>query len=168
MNNCTQGFVEIYGLWYHPWWHSQWFYGTCIFIFILFLISIFLWYRRRLKVLTPEQKALQELHRMRSASYTSQESLHAAYFTLTSIFKNYVFDVTKISIFDKSDKEIIAHLDGVFDQDVLQLLQEFFERSFQIKFAYDVVSQEMLFDDINFLQTIILKNSQSVDVTRKS
>lgn len=168
MNNSVQGLVEIYGLWYYPWWHSQWFYVAIIVMLVVCLIGIFLWYFRRAKVLTPEQKALQELHRLRSASYASPESLHAAYFTLTSIFKNYIFETTKISIFDKSDKEIIAHLDGVFAQDVLQLLQEFFERSFQIKFAYDVVSQQMLFDDIDFLQAIIVRHSQSVDVTRKS
>jgi hypothetical protein len=161
--NTVQGqlqLFDVYGVWYKPWWHSVWFYSLIIFIFTM-IFGYFIWrYLRKEKKLTPEQQALQALFRLNSLNYAQEKTVHDAYFQLTMIIKSYLIAVYGLKLQDKNDIEIAQELDGIIPQNMVSLLKEFFDRSFRVKFAYDVVSESMLKQDIDMLHDWILEMSK--------
>jgi hypothetical protein len=168
MNEAQAVFFEVYGIWYNPWWQHK-----GLYVLLLFFVAGIILYlvRRKYRTgskLTCDQEALQELHRLRFHSYASQEALHDAYFQLTMIVKNYLAARYKIILQDKSDDQIVCVLHGNLSENMIYLLQEFFDRSFRIKFAYDVVSESMIFNDIEMLQKIVIETSKSAETTGKS
>lgn len=168
MDRVQKGLLEVYGLWYQPWWHNAWIYVALAGIFFLVAIYVGVRWFRRGKRLDCQQKALQELHRLRSQTHASPDALHQSYFQLTMIIKNYLAARLSIALRDKTDVQIVSMLNGIVSQNVLSLLQEFFDRSFRIKFAYDAVSETMLLADIDMLQTIIVEMGRQVETTGKS
>ncbi|MBP9765501.1 hypothetical protein KBD08_04155 [Candidatus Babeliales bacterium] len=165
MNLQTQKqFFEVYEIWYKNWWSSTVIY-TLGAVLLLVIVGWFIVRLRRPKTLNLEQMTLQNLHRLRSGTYSSEASLHEAYFRLTMIMKQYLSNHYNIKLHDKSDNQIVAELHGIMPQNMLSLLQEFFDRSFRIKFAYDAVSEMMFFQDLELLQTIVLQTSLVKDST---
>ena len=61
---------------------------------------------------------------------------------------------------NKTDQEIVEYIKPYVPVDVFAILQEFFQRAFQIKFAQEQVSINMLKDDIHFAQQIIKQTSK--------
>jgi len=160
MNSSENQLLEVYGSWYKPWWNSDWFYN-CIFGFVILLSIYFLFvFFKRKKKLTPEQEALQQLYRLTLANYSTDKALHEAYFTLTMIIKKYLIVSYHLPLDDKTDIEIIPLLHGIIPENMIYLLQEFFDRSFHIKFAYEVVSETMLKQDIEMLRKSIIELSK--------
>jgi len=167
MSSTQKGLFGVYELWYQPWWYHVWIYVVIIGVIFAIVLSALVIRYRRGKKLSPEQEALQELHRLRSQTHASQEALHEAYFRLTMIIKNYLSARCGVALHDKTDIQIVSMLDGIVSQNVLSLMQEFFDRSFRIKFAYDAVSETMLLADIDMLQTIVVEMAQSEQTTGK-
>lgn len=170
--NTVQGqlqLIEVYDIWYRPWWHSMWLYSAIIF-FIGLIICYVLWrYFKREKKLTPEQEALQSLFRLSSLNYFSEKTIHEAYFKLTVIVKTYLILEYKLKLQDKNDLEIVQELHGIIPENMISLLKEFFDRSFHVKFAYDVVSEVVLRQDIDMLHKLIIELSkQRADSLGKS
>lgn len=157
MNNAQAQLFEVYSVWYKPWWDSVWFYG-CILAFsaLICMYYLFVFFKRKRK-LTPEQEALQQLYRLTVASYLTDKSLHEAYFALTMIMKKYLILSFRLPLDDKTDLEIVPMLNGIIPENMIYLLQEFFDRSFHIKFAYDVASVTMLKQDIEMLRACIVE-----------
>jgi len=162
MSAERSGLVDVYGVWYHPWWHSSHFY------FFMAIISCLLVWKivRRIKNyffgarrISFEQVALQDLYRLQAQTYVSDEVIHEAYFKVTMILKVYLSKRYTISLLDKTDKEITAQLEGVVSDTLGAMLKEFFDRSFQVKFAYDSVSEQMLRDDIDFAKNVVVETS---------
>lgn len=159
-------FVDIEDVWYHPWWQSPWFYGCCI--ISVCLISAFVvyflyrrgWFNKKLSI---DQQALKKLQILATASYDSQEKIYAAYFQITSILKIYFAALYQLHLGDKTDAEIVPSLQNFIEPTLQPLLNEFFQRAFQIKFARESISQQMLQDDIKFVQKIIEQTSKNSD-----
>ncbi len=157
---CQLQLVDVYGIWYKPWWHSVWLYSLIVFISTM-IFGYFIWhYLRKEKKLTPEQEALQALFRLNSLNYAQEKTVHEAYFQLTIIIKNYLIAQYGLKLQDKNDIEIAHELDGIIPESMVSLVKEFFDRSFRVKFAYDVVCQSMLKQDISLLHNLILAMSQ--------
>ncbi len=114
-----------------------------------------------------QQEALQGLYRLQSQTYVSDEAIHEAYFRVTMILKVYLSKRFHIALLDKTDTEITEQLHGVVSEQFGALLKEFFDRSFQIKFAYDSVSEQMLRDDIEFAEKVIHETSADVAQAEK-
>lgn len=170
MSAGKSGLVDVYGVWYHPWWHTSYFYffiGTVCFLLVLALVFCFKKYFWGKQKISFKQVALQDLYRLQSQTYVSDEAIHEAYFRVTMILKIYLSKRFNISLLDKTDTEIAQQLHGVVSESLQALLKEFFERSFQIKFAYDSVSEQMLKDDIEFAQKIVHETSVELPVTEK-
>ncbi|MBI2345164.1 hypothetical protein HYV10_03790 [Candidatus Dependentiae bacterium] len=170
--NTVQGqlqLIDVYGVWYKPWWNSGWLYSLIVFITTLFLGYFLYRYIKREKKLTPEQEALQGLYRLGNMNYVDEKMIHDAYFKITMIIKTYFILQYKMKFQDKSDLEISAELHGIIPENMISLLKEFFDRSFHIKFAYDVVSESMLRQDIEMLHTLIIElGKQQADSLGKS
>lgn len=161
--NTVQGqlqLIDVYGIWYKPWWHSVWLYSVLLFT-IGVLLGYILWrYLNREKKLTPEQEALQALFRLNAVNYVHEKSIQEAYFKLTMVIKNYLMTQYKLKLQDKNDLEIPEQLDGIIPQNMIFLLREFFDRSFHIKFAYEVVCESVLRQDIAMLHNLIIELSK--------
>ncbi|MCX5924018.1 MAG: hypothetical protein NTZ68_01180 [Candidatus Dependentiae bacterium] len=170
MSAEKSGLVDVYGVWYHPWWHSSQFYffiGTVCFLLaltIIFCVKRYFWGKQKISF---KQVALQDLYRLQSQTYISDQAIHEAYFKVTMILKIYLSKRFDISLLDKTDTEIAQQLHGVVPESLEAMLKEFFDRSFQIKFAYDSVSEQMLKDDIEFAQKVIHETSAELSVTEK-
>lgn len=162
MNGEKIAFIEVYDVWYQPWWHSTVCYGILSLIACISLLGFVFWLYKsgwmRKKVSFKEQ-VLQDLYRLRTQSYTSDEMIRDAYFQLTMIFKKYLATRYDIALLDKTDQEVVTLLQGLVPDQIQPLLAEFFERSFQIKFARDSVLEQMLIDDITFVQGVVEKIS---------
>lgn len=171
MNNI-QGqlqFIDVYGVWYNPWWKSSFFYIT-ILVVVSLIIFYSLWsYLRKEKKLTIFQQTLQDLSRLASVNYTNEKNIREAYFKMTSILKNYLIISYGLKLHDKNDIEILQELHGIIPENMIELLKEFFDRSFHIKFAYEVVSSETVKQDIEILHNFIIElDKQQVDSLGKS
>lgn len=170
--NTVQGqlqLLDVYGVWYQPWWHSLWLYSLIIFM-VAMIFGYCIWHHVRApKKLTAEQEALQGLFRLESLHYVQEKTIHDAYFQLTMILKNYLIAEYGLKLHDKNDVEITEELHGIIPENMISLLKEFFERSFRVKFAYDVVSESMLKQDISMVRDLILQMSkQRADSLGKS
>lgn len=166
MNAQIIQLIDIYDIYYHPWWHATWFL-VLVGLFVGSLISYIFYRMYRVgwffKKMSYDQLALYELHMTSQEEYASSEQIYAAYFRVTKIFKTYLACRYQLALHDKSDIEIVPLLSDKIEQSWHPVLQEFFQRSFQIKFAQDTVSESMLQDDIQFIKKFI-EQTRSVAV----
>ncbi len=159
-------FVDIENVWFEPWWKSGWFYAfVALLICLILAIVVYYLYRRGwfVKKLTFDQQALKKLQILNAASYDSSEKIYAAYFQMTMILKIYFAKLYQLQLKDKTDAEIVPSLQGFINPALEPLLLEFLERSFQIKFARDSISEQMLRDDIKFVEKIIKQTCKDSD-----
>ena len=159
-------FVDIENVWYQPWWQSSWLYGfIAVLVCLIFAGVLYYMYRRGwcVKKMTFNQQDLKKLQILDVATYDSSEKIYQAYFQLTMILKIYFARQYSLQLEDKTDLEIIHSLQGLIDPVFEPLLVEFLQRAFQIKFARDSISEQMLHDDIKFVQKIIEQTSKKSD-----
>lgn len=165
-NDKLSQLIDVYDVWYKPWWHSTSFYFL-ILLLILFLGSVliyFFWkkYMQR-QTLSYEQLALLRLQTLHECGYNSDESIRDAYFQMTMIMKAYLSNRYGVSLINKTDTEIIEAIKGVLPIDIFAALGEFFQRVYQIKFAHAAISLKMLYADIDYMQRIIYKTIKQDD-----
>ena len=164
-------FVDIENVWYQPWWKSGWWYLFCvvfaclIFSFLVYCLYRYGWFGKKL---SSDQQALKKLQILAATSYDSQEKIYAAYFQITLILKTYFDALYQVHLGDKSDAEIVPILKDLIDPKLQPLLVEFLDRAFQIKFARDPISEQMLQDDIKFIQKIIVQTRKDFDKAGRS
>lgn len=150
--------VDVYDVWYRPWWHSKLFIASIVVVGIIFFVMTLyaLWKRYlRSQSFSYEQVALLNLQELHKLSYKSDNEIRDAYFKLTMVMKVYLSKRYQIALLNKTDQEIISHIQELVPVAVSATLQELFERSYQIKFAHAAVSEKMLYDDIDFMQKVI-------------
>ena len=164
MNKEVNQLIDVYDVWYKPWWHSKYAY---IFVIILFFIAVYAIvyfikrYRARAAILSLDEIAISHLGEMLLQKYDSDDALRDGYFKMIMIIKVYLSKKYSIALLGKTDHEIIDEIKTVVPVEVYAPLQELFERAFQIKFAQAAVSEKMLFEDVEFLQQIIKKIQES-------
>lgn len=163
--------IDIESVWYQPWWKSGWFYAAVAFLSCLFLMVLLYYLYRRgwfEKKLSIDQQALKKLQNLATTSYDSQEKIYAAYFQMTLILKKYLATIYGLPLEDKTDIEIIPMLQTKIDSILEPLIAEFLKRAFQIKFARDLISVQMLQDDIKFVKKVIEETSKNLHKAGRS
>ena len=159
-NTKLSQLIDVYDVWYQPWWHSKSFYAGMISIIIVvasLLIYIILKKYTRGQKFSFEQVALLQLQKLHERTYESDDSIRDAYFSMTMIMKTYLSKRYHIKLLDKTDAEIVESIKPVVPVAIFATLQELFQRAYQIKFAYAAISLKMLYDDIDYMQRIIYK-----------
>jgi hypothetical protein len=169
MNNPQLQLIDIYDVWYHPWWNSTKFtISLYILVGILMVAMLYYWYlltwyRRKLSF---DKQALLNLQQLTAYDFSDEKQLKNAYFALTLIFKSYVAQRYNLSLHDKSDIEVIAMIQPKLSQPQNFLISEFLTRAFQIKFALQPAGLQMLQDDIDFVKKFIVQTM--VDYTKNA
>lgn len=160
MNKEVKQLIDVYDVWYKPWWHSTYFYICIALLLIVTIVGIVYFLKKRyqsLKILSLDEIAILHLQEMLEQMYDSDDLIRDGYFKMTMIVKVYISKKYDIKLLGKTDQEIIESIKPVVPVEVYAPLQELFERSFQIKFARGAVSEKMLFEDVAFVQQIIEK-----------
>lgn len=171
MHEQKNQFVDIYDVWYQPWWQSFWWYVFFTVLACLIIISVVYYGYRRgwfTKKLSCDQQSLKNLNSLAGASYESSEKIYAAYFQLTLILKTYFAARYHLTLIDKTDLEIVSLLKTLVSEKYQPLLAEFLQRAFTIKFAHDSISEQMLQDDIKFVKKIIEQTTKDFDKVGRS
>lgn len=166
MNVQNDAFVDVYDVWYHPWWHSTWFY-LAVSVFLCAVIFFVVYYLYKIgwfvRVVPYDRQALKDLDQMQAQKYSTQDQIRTAYFQLTTILKKYFAQRYGVPLHDKSDIEIVPILQSQLEPILQPVLTEFLQRSFCIKFAQADVVEIMLQDDIKFVKKIIEETRKDLD-----
>lgn len=163
--------IDVYDVWYEPWWHLKSFYATMIFLAISFsCFLIYLLWKKYIQAqkFSYEQIALLQLQKLHQQPYDSDDSIRDAYFMMTMIMKTYLSKRYNIGLLNKTDQEIIDFIKPIVPVDIFATLQELFQRAHQIKFAYAAISLKMLYDDIDYMQRIIYKTVKQNNISGDS
>jgi hypothetical protein len=158
MNANNLELIDIYDVWYNPWWHSLWFIVLCciiactVIILMVYSFYKFWWPKRKISF---EKQALSDLANLANKPTETQEQIRASYFQVTLILKNYLQKRYVLNLTDKTDLEIALMLEGLVSPQLYHLIKEFLQRSFQIKFAHETVLVQTLQDDIKLVQKVI-------------
>lgn len=163
--------IDVYDVWYEPWWHSKCFYAGLIFLAIsIACMLMYAFWRKYIQSqrFSFEQIALLQLQKLHQQSYNSEDSMRDAYFTMTMIMKTYLSKRYRISLLNKTDQEIVDSIRPIVPVEIFATLQELFERAYQIKFAYAAISLKMLYDDIDYMQRIIYKTVKQDNISGDS
>lgn len=171
MNTQNIELIDIYDVWYQPWWKTTWSYVTFSMIVCLILVIV-LYYLLKSgwfgKTLSFDQQALKDLNKLANQTYNSEKQIRTAYFQLTLIFKTYLTHRYQQPLLDKTDIEIIYLMQALLPETQFFVLEEFLKRASQIKFSHELAVPAMLYDDIQFVQKFIEQTSKDLDMVGNS
>ena len=160
-----QGFYDIYGMWYVPFWQRTWFVwtGAIIAAGIAILLGWYVikWYRTRNKQRVPYwQAALNELAALKQHNVATVEQGSAFYAQLTALLKQYLQQRYGFDVRSKTDDETIAVLERAqFNPQYLSQLKTILQGGLYIKFANVQAAQQQIEKDllsaVHFIKTTI-------------
>lgn len=171
MNTQNIQLIDVYDVWYQPWWKTTWWYVSCsmimclILLFVLYYLLKSGWFGRALSF---DQQALKNLNQLANQSYSSEKQIRAAYFQLTLIFKTYLEQRYAQPLLDKTDIEIVYLMQAILPETQFFVLEEFLKRASQIKFSHELAVPAMLYDDIQFVQKFIEQTAKNLDMVGNS
>jgi hypothetical protein len=165
MNMQEQGFYDIYGMWYVPFWQRPWFLwtGVVIGVGIATLISWYVIrrYRARNKQRIPYwQEALNALGALKQQNIATVAQGSKFYAQLTVLLKQYLQQRYGFDVRGKTDDETIAVLERAqFNPQYLSQLKAILQGGLYIKFANMQAAQQQIEKDltsaVNFVKTTI-------------
>lgn len=158
MENNDQ-LIDIYDIWYKPFWKSTWFLAIVTIIACILLGYIFFYvYKKYLKkqiVIDPVVLALYKLAALKKMNINTEQDSKDCYFRLSSIIKEYLaFRYDSIFI-QLTDKELINHAEPYLSNDHAHMLKKLMQEMSFIKFEHKVVGNEKLKKDIETVQNFI-------------
>jgi len=139
--------IDIYGVWYHPWWQQAWFkYGIISSGIILFLLAAYWIYKRFfyvLKVKLPSEVAFEKLHSFVKEDYGSPKNF---YITLTDILKEYFQELYEKPFVGMTDDEMMHFLEkmSAVSQRITEKVKEILDGVTLVKFANQRAAQEQM------------------------
>lgn len=171
MNASNMQLVDIYGVWYQPWWKSTGFSVTlCLIVCALLALLGYHLYRSGwfFKKLSFDQQALHDLKKLTASSYQTSAQIKDGYFQLTMILKIYLAVRYQLILHDKTDLEIIPMVQSVLAPEQFVELETLLARAFQIKFAHEFVDRTTLMTDVASAQKLIATTMKDFVPARKS
>lgn len=162
-SDVQQHLYQIYGMWHVPWWQTDWWLYGCILVALLGLIALVVWYITKKivgkkRILSPWERALQELQEVQKQGFVSVVYSKEFYTALTHILKTYLHARYGFDIATKTDDEAIALLEkSSFPQELLQPIRTIFHGSSAIKFAHACAIKTQIEQDFAVSRDIIYK-----------
>lgn len=158
MNNTQMQLIDIYGIWYFPWYQSTKFIVSMVFLgFIVIAGFGYFLYRSGYfsKPLCFDAQALKDLADLQSRPYESLDQTRKAYFQLTMIIKHYFQVRYDLFLQDKGDQDIALIMQSKISEKLWESLVQVLQKSEQVKFAHEYVDKQHLMDDIATIRHLI-------------
>lgn len=131
--------LDIYDVWYNPWWQQVWFKVICC-MSIFAILAVFSYFIYRKFFIKPVikhawQKALEEIEKLSQSDFDDQNKFYS---TLTSILKQFMQAEYQVSFVDKTDTEFIESLEksSLIPSTITQKCKLIFDGVTLIKFAH--------------------------------
>jgi hypothetical protein len=151
--------IDIYDIWYEPFWQQGWF-GVIKIISICALVAVLLYflYKKYMYKLVKVDCAIiayRDLDVLKNFHIVTKQDSKDCYFSLSSIIKRYLACRYHIIFTRLTDKEIIQQAERYMTDDNVRLLQKILEGMVFVKFEYKVAVTQKLEKDIELIQEFI-------------
>jgi len=137
--------LDIYDVWYNPWWHQTWFMVLCIVsgllaIAVLGFVIYKKFFSRVIAMSGLEQIAL-EMKKLKNLETMDQSYFYAS---LTTLLKKACQEAYHVSVVHKTDDEFINFIgqEKMFDEELVASLKTIFDGVAVIKFAHQKTVQD--------------------------
>lgn len=155
--------IDIYDIWYKPFWEHGWFiaikYGAIITLLGYFLYIMYKKYIQKNVVEDCAVVAYRNLDLLKNFHIVTERDSKDCYFSLSSIIKKYLacrYDHIFIRL---TDKEIVVQAQRYMDNDTVLLLQQILQGMTFVKFEYKVAAHQKLEKDIVLIEEFIEKTT---------
>ena len=170
MNENTEQLIDIYDMWYQPFWSSLWFYYSVIIVVSLVLLH-FMWflykkYIYKKTVVDCSVIALQELESLKRIHIVTPADSKNCYFKVSLIIKQYLSVRYGISCVQLTDIEIVTKLHGIMSDEQSQALNHIFHAMKFTKFAHEFARHEKLEKDIQAIMEFIESTSLTLAIKK--
>lgn len=161
--NAQLELLDIYDVWYNPWWQQVWFKALCAVTVILFLVATFYYVYKRFFVKPviqhAWQKALEEIEKLSQSDFDDQNKFYSR---LTSILKRFMQEEYQVSFVDKTDTEFIDALEHSpsVPVSITQKCKLIFDGVTLIKFAHQKTVHEHMLSSIKLAQDLVKEASE--------
>lgn len=138
--------IDIYGVWYHPWWQQAWFVYPSILACVAVIVFLCYWIYKRFfyveKVQLPYEKALEALQSLRGDDLSPK----LFYIRLTEILKEYLQELYHEQFVGTTDTEMIRLLERTSSASpkIMTQVEEILDGVTLIKFANHKAAQEQM------------------------
>jgi hypothetical protein len=156
--NTQLELLDIYDIWYHPWWQQTWFMILCI-VFVVALIATFSYFIYKKFFVKPIIKqawqiALQEIEKLSHSDFDDQNKFYS---TLTSILKHFLQEEYSIALVDKTETEFIALLEtnSLVPASITEKCRLIFDGVVLIKFAHQKTVHEHMLSSLKLAQDLV-------------
>ncbi len=151
--------VDIYDIWYEPFWKQEWFVAMkiiacCVFIGIL-LYYVYKKYIQKKVVIDCAVIAYQDLDALKNFHIVTKQDSKDCYFSLSSIIKRYLACRYHTIFLRLTDVEIIRQSQSYMSDDNVSLLQKILQGMVFVKFEHEVAITRKLEKDIELIEKFI-------------
>jgi len=157
-------FYDIYDFYYVSFWQTN-FFKIILFLIIFFILAFIffkIFLKKKRKMLTAWQWAVQELEKLSVDKFVTKKDYKKFYFDLTSIIKIYLQKRYGWATQDKTDEELIEYLQKKnFDETLLKDLQQMLSGALWIKFANEDVLKTQSIKDLKLAFNLVGKTVSS-------
>ncbi len=154
----------IYDVWHVPFWQTRFFYtilaivGVFIFVIVLLLVVRRYYARACQRKVSPWDKALAALERLKREEYSTTERGKLVYFTITIVLKEYLHNRYRFDVQGKTDDELLTYLqEQNFEQNLLRYLQDILDGGVMVKFANVQAMQDEILRHLDVASLIVKK-----------
>lgn len=171
MNNNQNQLIDIYDIWYEPFYKQTWF-MTLTIILLALLLSIFMYcvykkYRKQVSVVDCAVTAFQGIELLKKIHIVTKQDSKDCYFSLSSIIKQYLacrYD----GIFTRlTDKEIMVHAERYMHAENVLLLEKILHAMVLVKFEHKIAATEKLEKDIILVEEFIRNTTPQLGTKEK-
>ncbi|MBP6869588.1 hypothetical protein KBC04_01770 [Candidatus Babeliales bacterium] len=163
--------IDIYDIWYQPFYRQAWFYNILI-ILALALLGALLYfiytkYVKKTKLVDCSVIAYQQLDSLKNFQIVSKQDSKDCYFKVSLIIKTYLACRYHAIFLRLTDKEIVQHAQDYMSDSDIRLLHRLFQGMTFLKFEHEVAAHDKLEKDIQLIKEFI-ENTSQLDDTKEA
>lgn len=151
--------IDIYGIWYEPFWQQTWF-SVIVKISICAVVAISLYYIykkfiKKTMIIDCADIAYRDIDVLKKIHIVTESDSKDCYFSLSSIIKRYLACRYHIIFTQLTDKEIVRQAEHYMTDDCVRTLQRLLQGMTFVKFEHEIVAIEKLEKDILLIKEFI-------------
>lgn len=151
--------IDIYDIWYEPFWQWGWFNAIKIVVICAvagtLLYYVYKKYMQKKIVQDCASIAYRDLDELKNFHIATKQDSKDCYFSLSSIIKSYLASRYHIVFTQLTDKEIVLQAESYMTDDNVRLLQQILQGMVLLKFEHAVAANKKLEKDIELIEEFI-------------